>query len=240
MRLARHRWAMDLATIAANPQAAATIEAARISAHATARSAWIQGGAAVGAITAGALAYLGAVRQVRLQERAHEARAVAYRFRLSKVVEGYLAQITEASTLAKQQLERFRANCGSVPITSLRTAKPQTLHDENWEAHALLGRRAVELILVIDETSMRLARFDREISTAEVRTDAAFESATPRAAPTVDHTAAYSRGHAIVDYVEVLDRLRRALTDLHRELSRQLHDRSWWERWRRIAATLRR
>src|SRR5690242_15327645 len=98
---------MDVPGIGADPQAIATIEAARIGAHAMARSAWIQGAAALGAITAGALAYLGAVRQVCLQERAHEARAVAYRFRLRKVVEAYLRQITDALAVAKRQLEHF-------------------------------------------------------------------------------------------------------------------------------------
>jgi hypothetical protein len=32
------------------------------------------------------------------------------------------------------------------------------LHDDNWEAHALLGRRAVELILTIDDLVDREVR----------------------------------------------------------------------------------
>jgi hypothetical protein len=63
---------MDPQFFATDPLALATIEGARITAEATARSAWVQAGAALGAIVAGALAYFGAVRQVRLQERAHE------------------------------------------------------------------------------------------------------------------------------------------------------------------------
>ena len=87
---------MDLPSLSTDPQALATIEAAKIAAGATARAAWIQAAAALGAIVAGALAYFGAVRQVRLEEHAHEARTVAYRFRLGMVVEDFLAQIASA------------------------------------------------------------------------------------------------------------------------------------------------
>src|ERR1700736_6591209 len=107
---------MDLPSLTSDPLALATIEGAKIAAQATTRAAWVQAGAAFGAIVAGALAYFGAVRQVRLQERAHEVRAVAYRFRLSKIVDEYLAQIAAACTVAKeQQLARFNTGHGSVP-----------------------------------------------------------------------------------------------------------------------------
>jgi hypothetical protein len=62
---------------------------------------------------------------VRLQERAHEVRAV-----VSKIVEEYLAQIAAAVAVAKQQLANFKADRGSVQITSFRIARPQTLRDE--------------------------------------------------------------------------------------------------------------
>ena len=83
---------MDPRFFATDPVAMATFEGAKIMADATARAAWVQVGAALGATIAGALAYFGAVRQVRLQERAHEVRAIAYRFRLSKIVDEYLAR----------------------------------------------------------------------------------------------------------------------------------------------------
>ena len=101
---------MDPQFFATDPVALATFEGAKITAEATARSAWVQAGAALGAIVAGGLAYFGAVRQVRLQERAHEVRAVAYRFRLSKIVGEYMAQIAVAVTVAKQQLANFKGD----------------------------------------------------------------------------------------------------------------------------------
>src|SRR2546423_10633303 len=129
---------MDPAFFQTDPLALATLEGAKMTAQATTRAAWVQAGAALGAIIAGGLAYFGAVRQVRLQERAHEARALAYRFRMSKVVEQYLAHIAEACSAAEDQLAAFQARGGSVPITSIRVTKPRTLHDGKWEEHALL------------------------------------------------------------------------------------------------------
>jgi hypothetical protein len=219
---------MDPAFFQTDPLALATLEGAKITAQATLRAGWVQVGAALGAIIAGGLAYFGAVRQVRLQERAHEVRTVAYRFRLSKIVEEYLAQIAAACSVAKQQLSSFEVDRGSVRITSFRITKPQTLHDENWEIHALLGRRAVELILIVDDASRRLAELDREISRDAVRTDSHFEAATLKPTNEAPSTAdAYRPEQAIVDYVQVLDRLQRALSDLQQELTRPLQPRSW-------------
>jgi hypothetical protein len=219
---------MDPAFFQTDPLALATLEGAKITAQATLRAGWVQVGAALGAIIAGGLAYFGAVRQVRLQERAHEVRTVAYRFRLSKIVEEYLAQIAAACSVAKQQLSSFEVDRGSVRITSFRITKPQTLHDENWEIHALLGRRAVELILIVDDASRRLAELDREISRDAVRTDSHFEAATLKPTNEAPSTAdAYRPEKAIVDYVQALDRLQRALSDLQQELTRPLQTRSW-------------
>src|SRR3981081_3381582 len=104
---------MDPSSFSSDPLALATIEGATIAAQATTRGAWVQAAAALGAIVAGALAYFGAVRQVRLQERAHEVRAVAYRFRLSKIGEEYLAQVATAGSVAQQQPSNFKADPGS-------------------------------------------------------------------------------------------------------------------------------
>ena len=226
---------MDPSSFTSDPLALATIEGAKIAAQATTRAAWVQAGAAFGAIVAGALAYFGAVRQVRLQERAHEVRAVAYRFRLSRIVEEYLAQIATASSVAKQQLSSFEAERASARITSFQIARPQTLHDDNWEVHALLGRRAVELILIVDDASRRLAEFDREIGQDAVRTDSHFTSATLK--PVVERACegeGYRPENAIVDYVETLDRLQRALADLKQELTRALEAPSWRNLLRRM------
>jgi hypothetical protein len=234
---------MDPVLTSTDPQALATIEAARITAEATARAAWIQAAAAIGAITAGALAYFGAVRQVRLQERAQEARAAAYRFRLSNVVERYHAQIAKALGIARQQLKAFYGHDGSAHIISLQVVKPEPLHDENWEVHALLGRRAVRLILIIDETSLRLAQFDNEIRQDNIATDAHFESAAARkAAAEADDGAADGGARpesesAIVEYVRVLDVLHQALTDLKHELGKAPRRVSWLKLWRFMQAS---
>ena len=163
-----------------DPQAQATIEAARIGAAAAIRAAWIQATWAAGALAGGVLAYIGAVRQVRLQERAHEARALAYRFRLLRVVEEYHEQVARACAVAESQLAAFRSGSASVAITSFQLLQPRMLHDDNWEAHALLGRRVVELILTIDDLGLRLAQFDQQIRTEGTRTHSSFANATIR------------------------------------------------------------
>lgn len=230
---------MDLQSLAADPVALATLEGAKITAEATARGAWVQAGAALGAIIAGALAYFGAVRQVRLQERAHEVRAVAYRFRLSKIVGEYLARVSAAGAVAKGQLSKFEADRGSARITSFRVVQPRTLQDENWEMHALLGRRAVELILIVDDASQRLAELDREIGEDAVYTDSHFRAATLKPVERSADGDGYRPEKAISDYVEALDFLQRALAELQHELTRSLRARSWpillhWARGARV------
>lgn len=223
---------MDPLIAAADPAAAATIEAARIAARATIRAAWIQAGAALGAIAAGALAYVGAVRQVRLQERAQEARTIAYRFRLSRAVDEYRTAIIEACSTAGSQLAAFRRDGASVEITSFQIVRPRTLHDDNWEVHALLGLRAVELILIVDDSALRLAAFDQQISEDDVRTDSNFERATVRAVGDgAGGGRAHTLEHAIVDYVAVLETLNDALTDLQTELAKsssRISSRGLW------------
>lgn len=212
---------MDVLPNPTSIDAGATIAAARITAGATIHAAWIQAGAAVGAIMAGAMAYLGAVRQVRLHERALEARAMAYRFRLSKVVDDYLAKVTVARSEARRQLEAFQAKQTSAPITSFALEQPQMLHDENWEVHALLGPRAVELILAIDEAGLRLSQLDKEIRQGDVKTGAHFASASLEPQTKGSNEAArYGPKRAIVDYVDALEELYRALIELKRELAR--------------------
>ncbi len=228
---------MDASLTPTDPQTIATIAAAHITADAIVRAAMVQAGAAAGAIAAGALAYLGAVRQVRLQERAHEARAVAYRFRLSKVVQDYLAQVDTAYTAARRQRDAPDTQAAT-PITSFFTERPQTLHDDNWQAHALLGPRAVELILVIDEASLRLAQFDTEIGHGNVMTDAHFQAGRMTPSNTADEgPVIYARKRAIVDYVDVLEQLCRALTDLQGELAKSLRRSPWRRFWHRATPT---
>ena len=220
---------MDLSTFT-DPQARATIEAARIGADAAIHAAWIQATAAAGALAAGVLAYIGAVRQVRLQERAQEVRALAYRFRLLRVVEEYHEQVAHACAVAEEQLAAFRSGRASAAITSFQLVKPRMLHDENWEAHALLGRRAVELILTIDDLSLRLAQFDQEIRAQGTHTDSSFANATLRQGDASEAgQPALVQEHAIVDYAQVLDRLRAALAELVAELAQPERTLLWYK-----------
>ena len=220
---------MDLATFT-DPQARATIEAARIGAAAAVHAAWIQATAAAGALAAGVLAYIGAVRQVRLQERTQEVRTLAYRFRLLRVVEEYHAQVARACAAAEAQLAAFRSGSPSVAITSFHLVQPRTLHDDNWEAHALLGRRAVELILTIDDLSLRLAQFDQQIRSEGTRTDSSFANATLRQRDVKEAgQPAHVPEHAIVDYVQVLSRLRAALAELVAELEEPERTLFWYK-----------
>jgi hypothetical protein len=220
---------MDPATFT-DPLAQATIEAARIGAAAAIHAAWIQASAAAGAVAAGALAYIGAVRQVRLQERAQEVRALAYRFRLLRVVEEYHEQVARASAAADAQLAAFRSGSASVAITSFQLVQPRMLHDDNWEAHALLGRRAVELILTIDDLSLRLAQFDQEIRAQGTHTDSSFANATLRQRDVKEAgQPADVQEHAIVDYAQVLDRLRAALAELVAELEEPERTFPWYK-----------
>ena len=220
---------MDLATFT-DQQAQATIEAARIGAAAATHAAWIQATAAAGALAAGVLAYIGAVRQVRLQERAQEVRALAYRFRLLRIVEEYHDQVARACAVAESQLAAFRSGSASVTITSFQLVKPRMLHDDNWEAHALLGRRAVELILTIDDLSLRLAQFDLEIRAEGTHTDSSFANATLRQGdPNEGGQPALVQEHAIVDYAQVLDRLRAALAELVAELAQPERTLPWYK-----------
>ena len=211
---------MDLANFT-DPQAQATIEAASIGAAAAIHAAWIQASAAAGALAAGVLAYIGAVRQVRIQERAHEVRALAYCFRLLRVVKEYREQVARACAVAESQLAAFRSCSASVTIASLQLLQPRMLHDENWEVHALLGRRAVELILKIDDLGLRLGQFDQQIRTEGTRTDFSFSNATIRGSDAnVTERPTYVQEHAIIDYAQVLEQLRAELAALIGELEK--------------------
>ncbi len=104
----------------------------------------------------------------------------------------------------------------------------QVGHDENWEAHALLSRRAVELILIIDDCSHRLAQFDKEIRREGTRTDSSFAGGTlrPRDVQGAEDPP-LAPEHAIVEYAEVLSQLRDALAALIEELTRPERLLSW-------------
>jgi uncharacterized membrane protein HdeD (DUF308 family) len=108
------------------------------------------------------------------------------------------------------------------------------------EVHALLGRRAVELILVIDESGRRLAAFDKEIGKAGTHTDSHFESGTlTPLGERSDGSTVYARENAIVDYVSVLETLHRALADLRAELAEAPRASPWRKVLRRSPPSAR-
>ena len=114
------------------------------------------------------------------------------------------------------------------------------LHDDNWEAHALLGRRAVELILTIDDLSLRLAQFDQQIRSEGTHTDSNFANATIRQHDVKEAgQPTYVQEHAIIDYAQVLDQLRAALAALIVELEEPKRTLPWRKLplrgWRRTA-----
>jgi hypothetical protein len=70
----------------------------------------------------------------------------------------------------------------------------------------------IELILAIDEASLRLAQFDAEIRHVNVTTEAHFQAGTLTPSPgTAEGDVAHVPKRAIADYVEVLGQLRRSL-----------------------------
>jgi hypothetical protein len=165
---------------------------------------------------------------------------LAYRFRLLRVVEEYHEQVARACAVAESQLAAFRSGSPSVAITSFQLLQPRTLHDDNWEAHALLGRRAVELILTIDDLSLRLAQFDQQIRSEGTRTDSSFANATIRQHYVKEAgQPTQLQEHAIVDYAQVLDQLRAALAALIAELEEPERTLPWHKlplrSWRRSA-----
>ena len=130
--------------------------------------------------------------------------------------------------VAQAQLAAFRSGSEFVAITSFQLVKPRMLHDDNWEAHALLGRRAVELILTIDDLSLRLAQFDQQIRAQGTHTDSSFANATFRQGEANEvGQPALMQEHAIVDYAQVLDRLHAALAELVAELAQSERTAPW-------------
>jgi hypothetical protein len=123
----------------------------------------------------------------------------------------------------RAQLDELEVHGASVEVARIRFAQPNMLHDENWEAHALLGRRAVELILLIDDASLRLSEFDKKIRGGMVGTDASSQAGTPRGTDPAERIARHTDKIAIRDYADTLSRLQSALEALAREMERAPH-----------------
>jgi hypothetical protein len=159
---------------------------------------------------------------------------------LLRVIDEYHEQVARACAVAESQLAGFLSGGASVAITSFQLLQPRMLHDDNWEAHALLGRRAVELILTIDDLSLRLAQFDQQIRSEGTHTDSSFANATIRQHDVKEAgQPAHMQEHAIIDYAQVLDQLRAALAALIVELEEPKRTLPWHKlplRGRRRAA----
>jgi hypothetical protein len=93
----------------------------------------------------------------------------------------------------------------------------------------------IELILAIDDASLRLAQFDAEIRHVNVTTEAHFQAGTLTPSPeTAEGDVIYMPKRAIADYVKVLGQLRRSLAELQGELAKAPRG-SPWRRLRQLA-----
>ena len=103
-------------------------------------------------------------------------------------------------------------------------------------------RRAMELILTIDDLSLRLAQFDQQIRSEGTHTDASFANATIRQQDVTEAgRPTHVPEHAIIDYAQVLDQLRAALAALIGELEEPKRKLPWhklplrgWRRAERV------
>jgi hypothetical protein len=97
----------------------------------------------------------------------------------------------------------------------------------------------VELILTIDDLSLRLAQFDQQIRSEGTRTDSSFANATIRQHDVKEAGQPTHVQNAIIDYAQVLDQLRTALAALIVELEEPKRTLPWHKLpvrgWRRAA-----
>lgn len=149
------------------PADQAIIQAASITAAATRQAAYVQAAAGVAVVVAafiaGLSAYKSATRQVRLQESQAEAKAEAYKFMLSLVVQDLLEQAAVEYSEARSQLDRH--NAGELPevLTGTRFSMPPELKPDNWQDHAMLGIAAVRGIRYLHEALSEAKRFNQEM-----------------------------------------------------------------------------
>jgi hypothetical protein len=93
----------------------------------------------------------------------------------------------------------------------------------------------IELILAIDDASLRLPQFDAEIGHVNVTTEVHFQAGTLTPSPeTAEGDVIYMPKRAIADYVKVLGQLRRSLAELQGELAKAPRG-SPWRRLRQLA-----
>ena len=154
------------------------IEAAQIAADAAIHAAWVQGlltlAAGGAAVIGGFLAYRGAVkaaaRQVQLEEKRHEARVVAYRFRIEMI----LADVTTVSGVrlgeATSALRRYRMDPAfSVKMSVYPISVADDLLENHWEDHALLGQEVVRTIHELRTLLIQYQSFCNEVSQGDLQ-----------------------------------------------------------------------
>lgn len=227
------------------------IEAARIGAHAMRQAAWIQAGGTTLAVVAGALAYFGAVRQVRIQERHDKARRSAYRFRLRKIVESFKGTARLSSIGPRAQLASFQRLGGSQVIQPWGSELhfPVELNDVHWEDHAMLGELVVARILVAKDAMDKLSAFDQQVREGRTATDGHLEEGSIANSRSIEKgeevTIEITYESAIVDYVAAFNVLDTALSELLKAIDGPVNGKlkvlarptAWWCRRRRAAAS---
>jgi hypothetical protein len=218
------------------PTDTATIWAATIGAHATVRAAWIQFGAAslaaAGALIAGRWAYLGATRQVRLQEEQASARTTAYKSRLRAIVGQVQNQVGADLAIAIWQQSLYEENDVSEVLKAVPYNVPEQMKPEHWEEHSMLGDRAVRALQAAYEELENAIRFNEEMrgkSLDDVSERPIFNDimeAEPAASQHVE--TAQRLYNALADLLTLLEPGRRVMRD-HTRLKRLP---KWFRRWK--------
>ena len=118
-------------------------------------------------VVAGVFAYRGALkaagRQVQLEEKKHEARIAAYRFRIDALTADLERLTAVCLFAATKTLSHFRKDGGSYPIAVPPLYPVPDLSEEHWESHALLGQLAVRAIYNVNSRLRRYISFQQEV-----------------------------------------------------------------------------
>lgn len=199
-----------------------TIEAARITAAATIKAAWIQLLTLVGAVIVAFVAYRAATRQVRQPEYEAKARAEAYKSRFISLVDELQKRAGVELSFAELALGRYRSGEVSRGVmATLAYSMHEELSPANWRDHALLGIDAVRGIHHLHEALKEAIRFNNEVHGKPYR----WVSAEPTWGPeteTADGEIVFDADFAVEQYVKVAAKLFKAARNLLAILEQQL------------------
>lgn len=195
----------------------AVIEAARITAHATIQAAWTQLGASVAvilaALLAGSFAYRSATRQVRLQENQAKAKAEAYGFMLTLVVQELLPAAVVECHHAQGQLDQFSAGDTAGTVRAMPFSMAVELGPEKWVDHAMLGLAAVSSIRRVHEALSEVIRFNTEMR-GRLWTETSAHPTWGAPVETADGGSVIQADNAVQNHAKVAEELLEAVLSL--------------------------